>query len=157
MTLRKAQQCFGVDKSTLSKAARGIPCSTAGGQLVLGADFKTQLVQKFLVCAECGYPLDTCDIRFFVKHFLNKCNKKIKCFRNNFPGKVWMSSFIKRHKEQLSLRLVTKIKKARAGICPKVVNDYSDNLEKVVLPVFPVPNMDDCKPQRARKPVNHFY
>lgn len=79
--------------------------------------------------SEFGFPLDKTDFRFIIKSYLGRVGRRIKIFKNNLPGLSWVSLFLKRN-PALSIRLATNIKRARAAVNEKVLQDYIENLKK---------------------------
>jgi len=57
-------------------------------------------------------------------------------FKNNLPGLTWVSLFLKRN-PTLSVRLATNIKRSRAAVNKEMLEDYINNLKKVVADVPP--------------------
>ncbi|KAJ8865865.1 hypothetical protein PR048_033388 [Dryococelus australis] len=51
-------------------------------------------------------------------------------FRNNLPGREFVYSFVRCHKDVLASRICQIIKRARAAISPEVINAYFDELEE---------------------------
>lgn len=58
-------------------------------------------------------------------------------FKDNTPSRKFASSFLKRHKERLALRLYQNMKRARAGVPQSVIQDYFSHLEKELVGVEP--------------------
>ena len=59
-----------------------------------------QLITALKYSAECGYPQDRDDVAEMVKTFLDSLDRP-NPFNINYPGKDWMISFVRRHKETL--------------------------------------------------------
>ena len=137
MTLRMAANQFGINHMKLFRFKRREHMKKVGRPNAMGEDFENVLVSKILKCAEWGYPLDTLDLRYFVKHYLDSKNVTVQRFRNNLPGMEWARSFLKRHKSVLSVRLIPNIKNARADISPQTVNRYFDHLANSLVNVPP--------------------
>ena len=129
MSLRKAEQIYRVPKSTIQRAMKGKRKKPPGGQLALTSAIESMLVDKILTCASWGYPMDTLELRLFVKSYLESREMTVKSFKNNLPGIDWAKSFLIRHQARLSERLVPNIKRARAEVSRHVVNEYFDRLE----------------------------
>jgi transposase len=70
MSLRNAEKKYGVPKSTLERAKNEKQRKKAGGQCAISKEMEEVMVKKNLVCASWGYPLDTLEIRLFVKSVL---------------------------------------------------------------------------------------
>ena len=83
-----------------------------------------------------GFPVDELDFRFIVKSYLAIHGRIVKVFQNNLPGRDWIKSFSSRH-PQLSIRFANNIKRVRAAIDEKVINEYIDNIGVLVQDVPP--------------------
>ena len=67
---------------------------------VLSMEEEEQLITALKYSAECGYPQDRDDVAEMVKTFLDSLDRP-NPFNINYPGKDWMISFVRRHKETL--------------------------------------------------------
>ncbi|XP_063242751.1 jerky protein homolog-like isoform X1 [Bacillus rossius redtenbacheri] len=137
MTIRKAEEKFGVSKSALHRylkqfrdnEGKHIDFKSKGGQTLLPSDFEKDIVECLQTCAGWGYPLSAFDLRCFVKYYLDREGKTIAKFKNNMPGYEWALRFLTRHKTGLSQRLCQNIKRSRAEVSPPVINKFFDELE----------------------------
>lgn len=64
------------------------------------------------------------------KTYLDKQGRKVNAFVNNYPGKEWAHSFLKRYKSLLSHRVARNITHGRAEINETIVNEFFDNFQK---------------------------
>ena len=80
--------------------------------------------------------MDKFDSRCIVKAHLDRRGIQHKCFKNNMPGRDWTHFFLNRNKHLLARRMCQNIKKSRATIYPKVVNDFFDNLRDTLKDVL---------------------
>lgn len=140
ITLREAQDIFGIPKSTLSRFIKKKHLKSYGGQSALSAKEESSLVEVLILAAEWGFPLEKFDIRTMVKSYLERLGVRHKIFKNNLPGKDWVDSFLKRHTDRLTVRLSENIKRARAETNDKVINEYFDNLS-ITLENVPAENV----------------
>ena len=85
------------------------------------------LTQHCIELSDNGFPLDTFDLRCVVKNFIDKIGCNEPRFKENFPGKEWKKSFLKRNKA-LCLRISANIKKKRAAISEDTIIEFFDNL-----------------------------
>lgn len=100
-----------------------------GAQTSLTVSEENMLIERILLCAEWGFPLDQYDLKLFVEGYLDRRGKRVKRFGcNNMPGREWAISFVTRHKDVLSFRLWQNIKRCRAAISKETINSYFDNL-----------------------------
>jgi hypothetical protein len=58
-------------------------------------------------------------------------------FRENRPGRNWVRAFVKRHKEQVVVRIPSNIRRSRAAVSPDQVREYFANLAREVEGVPP--------------------
>jgi hypothetical protein len=61
-----------------------------------------------------------------VKDYLS--NTRHTRFNQNKPGRMWFKAFMERHKDQVTTRKATKIKRSWAAVSPAVIKDYHANL-----------------------------
>lgn len=116
-----------------------------GGQTVLTKEEEELIVDRLILCGEWGYPLDTYDLRLFVKGYLDRRGKTVEKFKNNMPGKEFAAGFLKRHRDCLRIRMSQNIKRSRAGVTPEKVKSYFDNLRKSIegIPPTNIVNYDE--------------
>lgn len=69
------------------------------------------------------------ELRHIVKAYLNKMNRTVLCFRNNFPRIDWAQAFLKRN-AHLTQHIAKNISIARASVSEVTVNEFFDHLEK---------------------------
>ena len=127
MTQRQAEAYFKIPIRTLKNKLKGLHQLEVGGQTVLDKPGEEALTQHCIVLSDYGIPLDTFDLRCLVKSFIDKKGYNEPRFKENFPGKEWTTSFLKRNKA-LSLRFSANIKKKRAAISEDTINEFFYNL-----------------------------
>ena len=127
MTQRQAEAYFKVPRSTLKNKLKGLHQLEVGEQTVLDKPAEEALLQHCIALSDYGFPLDTFDLRCLVKSFIDKKGYNEPRFKENFPGKEWTKSFLKRNKA-LCLRFSANIKKKRAAISEDTINEFFDNL-----------------------------
>lgn len=128
LSLREASEKYGVPIMTISDHKRGKHTGKYGGQTVLNDAEEEKLSKVLQLCADWGQPLKKIDIQLVVQGYLNRLGKREKRFKNNCPGKEWIISFLKRHKE-LTVKMCENIKRARAGVTRETIKEYFDELE----------------------------
>ena len=89
---------------------------TPGGKTILSHETEKIIVDHLLHVSEWGFPFDILDLLIAVKVLLDKEGTKIFKFKDNVPCGDWVSSFMKRHKDQIKNRLCQNISKKRAGV-----------------------------------------
>lgn len=133
---REVASEFGISKSVLCRHNLR-HTKKQGGQKVLSDEIENLIIENINICAEWGYPLDTYDLRLIVKGYLDRRGKNIPKFKNNFPGRDFAESFLKRHKSKISQRMSQNIKRCRAQISVDTISDYFDHLESSLCDVDP--------------------
>ena len=103
---------------------------SAGTPRPLSGEVEKQLANMIDNLAEWGYPVGKFEIQIMVKDILDKNQIIEKRFKNNLPGDDWVNGFAKRN--NLSKRAASNIKRSRAAIDEETVNDFFNNLEKVL-------------------------
>ncbi|KAF2882421.1 hypothetical protein ILUMI_23740 [Ignelater luminosus] len=77
------------------------------------------------------------DLRGLVKDYLDRKGISYPDFTDNYPGDEWCLEFLNRNKGHLSTRLANNIKRSRADVGPKIINEYFDNLAETLANVPP--------------------
>lgn len=95
---------------------------------MLSMEEENLIVEKLIICGEWGYPLDTFDLRLFVKSYLDRIGRTERRFKDNMPGYDFAARFLERHKAALAQRMCQNIKRARASVSHEVITSYFDNL-----------------------------
>lgn len=129
LTLNKASEKYGINKSTLSRRSRGKNTQNVGCPTVFNENNEKCLAESLILASEWGFPLTQYNLRLIVKRFSDRQGIVEKLFKGNFPGVDWAKNFLERHKNVLSERLCQNIKRARASVDPEVINSYFDELE----------------------------
>ena len=132
MSIRESATRNNIDKSKLSRALKSKQLRASGGQTTLSANMEDMLVEKLITCASRGYPLDTLDIRLFIKWHLDSNGLNVRRFRGNMPGPDWAESFLQRNSHRLSNRFTANIKRVRAQVSPRIVHNYFDNISETL-------------------------
>ena len=92
-----------------------------GGQPVIPEQDEKKVVMVLDSLADWGFPLGFWEIRLMVKALLDGQGVVSK-WKDNYPGKDWTYSFRKRH--NLSARMASNIKRARAEMSVETVNEF---------------------------------
>lgn len=67
-----------------------------------------------------------------LKFHLDNTKQKVAVFKNNYPGKDWMTAFLKRHNTMLSQRFANNIKRARAQMSRNSLEEYHKNITESI-------------------------
>lgn len=130
-SLKNVSEKYNIHISVLYRHSKKI-MKPQGGQNALLKEDKEYLIENINICAEWGYPLDTMDLRYIVKMYLDKLGVQHKRFKNNFPGPDFVQGFLRRHKDKISQRICENIKRSRAAVSPETIKQYHSELQKTL-------------------------
>lgn len=129
MTVRAAGKKYSINYSSLSRRNRNPAMHHRGGiQTALPPDLEQSICNRIITCASWGYPLSLFELQQIISQYLNASKKNIPRFTNNIPGIDYLKAFMKRHKDQLSIRLCRNIKRSRAAVNVTTVSEYFEEL-----------------------------
>ncbi|KAJ2939488.1 hypothetical protein O0L34_g6309 [Tuta absoluta] len=155
-TLRWAAEKYGVPRSTISRHMHDKNTGKYGRPPVFSEAEESTLAECISLAGEWGFPLTKLDIRFVVKAHLDRKEVTEPRFKNNLPGSDWTECFLKRQQAKLTERLSQNIKRSRAAVDEKTINEYFDELESSLQNVEPefIINYDETNltddPKRQR-------
>lgn len=135
-SFRTIAKRYNIPYRTLFNKVKRLHIKSCGGQTILSHEEETDIVHNLLTCADYGMPLQTVEVKMFVKFHLDRCQRRVDKFKNNMPADDWISGFMKRH-EDLRPRMCQNIKRARAELDPKQVETYFRNLKESLHDVPP--------------------
>lgn len=128
-SLKMVAQKYNISKSVLHRHKNRI-MKPHGGQTAISFEIEEYIVHYLNMSAEWGYPLDTIDLKYIVKMYLDTLGITVNVFKNNFPGPDWVALFLRRHKDKISTRICQNIKRSRAAISPETIEQYFKELKK---------------------------
>lgn len=131
MAKKAAAKLYQVPKTTLlDKLAGRVPEETTkpGTKPTLTKAEETTLVNYGKMMCEIGYPLTSKEFRTEVKRILDIDGRQTP-FKENMPGRQWMSSFIRRHPE-MAFRTPAGLGHERACITTDMVTNWYSGLFK---------------------------
>lgn len=129
VTYREAEEIYDIHSSVIYRHVNKSNLKKQGGQTAVTESEEQLLIERILLCAEWGFPLDQLDLKLLVKGYLDQRGKQVKQLGNkNMPSREWASSFLTRHTNVLSVRLCQNIKRCRAAVSRETINNYFDNL-----------------------------
>lgn len=137
--MRKAHKTYNIPLGTLSHKLRGKHGLVPGRPTVFSEHEEIVIVDHIKTVAEWGFPFDLTDLRMLVRTYLSKIGRTVLQFRQNLPSSEWAHCFMKRHKGDLSRRQCQNIKRSRASVSAKVVEDFYHNLRETLLDENKVP------------------
>lgn len=120
----------------MKKKIKKIHSDKPGPPFRLTPEEEMDFVKVLIVASEYGAPLTQLDLRLVVYNYLKK-NNKGDVFDDKLPGEWWVKNFIERHRDQLSMRAIQNIKRARAEKTVSEFEQYFSNLESVLENVPP--------------------
>ena len=96
-----------------------------------------------------GFPLDSTDVRYLVKGYLDKHGLVITRFKNNMPSEDWIDFFEKRNQEIAFLKICQSIKPTRASLSPSTLKDFISNIAQTLrdVPSSNIMNYDEANQQ----------
>ena len=136
MSARQASQKYGIPRATLNRKLKGL-CGHHGHPTALSKEEETQICEYVVLMADWGFPMSKADLRHFVKDYIERKGITVPEFVENLPGNDWAEGFLKRHKEEISVRSANNIKRARAEVGPDVIRKYFQNLASSIENVAP--------------------
>lgn len=149
ISVRKAQEKYGISKSTLNRRLHKKQTGKYGRPTVISQEEEAQLAECLSLAAEWGFPLNKSDLREIIKKGLDSKGITEKRFVDNRPAKNWIKSFLERQRDVLKMRLSHNIKRARAGVTPDTITEYFKELEKSLegIPPEAIINYDETSMQ----------
>ena len=137
-SLLKASKVFSIPYGTLHNKYHGKHTRKTGGQPRLSDACQAYLLKTIDLLTEWKVPLDGMDIRLLVKQYLDALGVNDKRFKNNYPGKEWLMSFVRRHRP--TRRIADNVKPARAEVSRDDIITYFKELA-VTLRDVPASNL----------------
>ena len=134
---RKVAEKYGIPYKTIQNKAKGRHAGATGHPPIFTSAQEDTMVKLIQVCGEWSCPLSTIDIRMIAKRILDTEGRTVHLFKDNLPGPDWVSSFLLRHKNQLTLRQAQNIKSARAEKTADEISIFFDNLTQSLSNVPP--------------------
>ena len=98
MSFRKAEEKYGIPKSTIQRKVKDTQQNPYGRPPVFSCLQETQISECLALAAKWGFPLTAFDIKCIVKRFLDRQGIVETRFKNNMPGKNWLKGFLKRQR-----------------------------------------------------------
>lgn len=122
VSMAKIAKKYGIKKSVLYRhSTRSM--KKQGGQKALSDEAELYLIEQINKYTELGYSLDTMGLRYTVKTYLDNLGIKHKRFRNNIPGPDFVNSFLQRHKNVISQKVLPSVSTV-------TIKEYYNELQK---------------------------
>jgi hypothetical protein len=135
MSAREAAKLYQVPKTTILDRISGRSSPAVGHPTELSQEEESVIVERLVLMGRWGFPLSRHDLSHLIKAYLDAEGRTSR-FVDNLPGPDFMKCFMKRH-PQLTVRTANMIKRARAALSHKDVNDFFARFEKVMADVEP--------------------
>lgn len=103
VTYREAEEIYGIHFSVIYRHVNKSNIKKQGGQTALTESEEQLLIERILLRADWGFPLEQLDLRLLVKGYLNRKGKQFG--NKNTPGREWASRFLTRHKNVMPKHL----------------------------------------------------
>lgn len=136
MSSRMASETYKIPRRTIFYKLKGVHHNNPGYPPV----FSNEEERRFVACihslSEFGFPVTELELRQIIKTYLNRQGRKIARFKHNVPGRDWVISFLKRHKD-LTARIASNIKRSRAALNVNQMTEYIENLRQTLVDVEP--------------------
>ena len=127
---------FKIPYSTIYNKLKGRHSKPIGGQQRLSVECEKCLAAMLETLADWLVPITYEEIKFLVKNYLDQRQLRDIVFKNNIPGKDWLTSFMIRN--NLTKRVADNIRRCRVtSMKPGKVNSYFDYLERELLGLPP--------------------
>ncbi|CAH1959591.1 unnamed protein product [Acanthoscelides obtectus] len=148
-SLRRASREYKIPFGTLNNKYHGRHHRINGGQTVFSKSEEKAFLFAASICAEWGFPLDTTDLRYFAKNYLDSQGRNVAVFRNNLPGNDWVYSMLQRYSNDIVKKVAANIKRSRASVTRQTIQDYFNNLRLTLdnIPPSNVFNYDETNIQ----------
>ncbi len=101
------------------------------------------MAQRLILMGEWGFPLTSRNLCYLIKAYLDGQGRTTR-FVDNKPGPDFVKGYLKRH-PRLAVRTANLIKRSRAELSKKIVDDFFDRYERVAagIPKTHVFNCDE--------------
>lgn len=123
-SMRGASKSYEVPYSTLSNKCKGMTPQERkmGPNTVLSATEEQEIVAWAISHAKGGFPVNRTNLQDAVECIIKDKNL-MTVFKDNRPGKKWITLFLKRHPE-ITERHAENINKARAAVTPERIKGW---------------------------------
>ena len=129
----KASKIYKVPKTTLHDHTYGRyrdVTGKMGRQLALHPETEESLVKYCTYMSTRGYPLTRKILQAICTQVVNQLKIK-NPFNERWPSRKWIRSFLKRHKDKLSLRTPDPVDASRSALTQAKVDTYFSLLENL--------------------------
>jgi len=144
VSIEGAEILFGIPKRTIFSRLKEPTkkVNRPGRPTVFSAAEEDSMVEHLLLLAEYDMPITGDDLKVVVKNYLEADGRTVERFKDNFPGKDWLSGFLRRH-PVLSSRVAENVKIVKAAVSETMLRNYITHLEKTIEGI-PSSNIYNC-------------
>lgn len=132
ISINQAAKKFKIAKGTLVNRVNNKHTNSVGCPLVLSKEEEDTIIAHIVVVSQWGFPFDKTDLCQLTKLYLDKCQRKVRQFKNNLPTRQWASRFLKRHSKELSDKKCQNLKRNKAELKAETMQLYFDNLKETL-------------------------
>ncbi|KAJ8958362.1 hypothetical protein NQ314_006423 [Rhamnusium bicolor] len=136
MSTRVAAETYKIPRRTIFYKLKGQHAQNPGYPAVFSHEEERDFVCCIQHLSEFGFPVTEMELRHIIKTYLNQKGRKVSRFRDNLPGKDWVKSFLRRHKD-LTARFASNIKRSRAALNETQMTEYINHLKQTLVDVEP--------------------
>ena len=123
----KAAKDFQIPFGTLINKLKDLHPGIPGRRTVFSVE-EASIVSAISALEVSSFPLTPVEIRLLAKNFLDQQGRAVDRFPNNLPGRDWVTSFLKRYKDEIKVRITDNLSRARAELSPDDVKKFFTNL-----------------------------
>lgn len=132
ISINKAAKKFKISKGTLINRVNNQHTKPVGCPLVLSKTEEDTLIAYIVTVSNWGFPFDKNDLCHLTKLYLDKCQRKVRQFKDNLPTRQWAGRFLKRHVKELSHKKCQNLKRNKAELKEESMRIYFDNLRETL-------------------------
>ncbi|KAJ8912041.1 hypothetical protein NQ315_000534 [Exocentrus adspersus] len=114
LSVHEAAEQYNIPKLTIHRKYKGQNGKNPGGQTAFTRVNEEHIINGLLISAKWRMPFTPRDVRRLVKQFLDRKGVQMNRFKNNLPGRQWLTNFLKRNKDRLTLQFCENVKRSRA-------------------------------------------
>lgn len=120
----KAAKEYGIPKGTLINKLKGLHPRKPGPPTAFSMEEEASIAAAVAALGDWNYPLTPFEVRQLAKSVLDQQNHVVDRFSNNLPGREWAIGFLKRHNDQIKVRIANSLSQARADLNPEEVKKF---------------------------------
>ncbi len=141
----KAAKEYKIPKGTLINKLNGLHPRKPGPPTLFSEEEEASLVSAISALGDWNFPLTPFEVRLLAKSVLDQQNRVVDRFPKNLPGRDWVTNFLKRHRDEIKVRIANNLSQKRAELKPDEVKTFFVNLKKELegVPATNIINYDE--------------